>query len=317
MPHSGSRAGSGAARRGRVNVLNCAAPRPAPALPPARSRATERPQTAAGPPPRPEEPRRAEELAANLRRHHSAQSARLRVRARTEARSHASRGNGGSWHDGCSALARPRGPRRPLAVDRWMRRRSTSRGPSWTGCATRSMVLRPSRPARAAHPAPRAGCPPAASTCTCSTGPRAGRGAVGRVCARSTAPGAAVRKFAANGPRLTAAFEVSLGCDLLVAGERRSSGWWRSSRPHASMGGPQRLAERAGPARARELVFTGGAVDAATSRPGNVVNRVLPARRLRRRRARSPRVCRRSTKAQRCNQVAIRRQIEGGARAAD
>ena len=43
-----------------------------------------------------------------------------------------------------------------------------------------------------------------------------------------------------------------------------------------SMGGPQRLAERAGPARARELVFTGERYPAAVLERWNVVNRVLP-----------------------------------------
>ncbi len=43
------------------------------------------------------------------------------------------------------------------------------------------------------------------------------------------------------------------------------------------MGGPQRLVERAGPARARELVYTGATYDAETLAGWNVVNRVLPA----------------------------------------
>ena len=42
------------------------------------------------------------------------------------------------------------------------------------------------------------------------------------------------------------------------------------------MGGTQRIAERAGPARARELVMSGGLYDAATLERWNVVNRVLP-----------------------------------------
>jgi enoyl-CoA hydratase/carnithine racemase len=42
------------------------------------------------------------------------------------------------------------------------------------------------------------------------------------------------------------------------------------------MGGTQRLAERAGPARARELVMTGELYPAATLERWNVVNRVLP-----------------------------------------
>jgi enoyl-CoA hydratase/carnithine racemase len=42
------------------------------------------------------------------------------------------------------------------------------------------------------------------------------------------------------------------------------------------MGGPQRLAERAGPARAKELIFTGERYQAAVLERWNVVNRVLP-----------------------------------------
>ncbi|MGZ5359558.1 MAG: enoyl-CoA hydratase/isomerase family protein, partial [Solirubrobacterales bacterium] len=40
-------------------------------------------------------------------------------------------------------------------------------------------------------------------------------------------------------------------------------------------GGTQRMAERAGPARAREFVMTGGLFDAATLERWNVVNRML------------------------------------------
>jgi enoyl-CoA hydratase/carnithine racemase len=42
------------------------------------------------------------------------------------------------------------------------------------------------------------------------------------------------------------------------------------------MGGTQRVAERAGPARARELVMSGGLYPAETLERWNVVNRVLP-----------------------------------------
>src|SRR5256714_14887184 len=42
------------------------------------------------------------------------------------------------------------------------------------------------------------------------------------------------------------------------------------------MGGTQRLAERAGSARARELVMSGQLYDAATLERWNVVNRVRP-----------------------------------------
>ena len=83
--------------------------------------------------------------------------------------------------------------------------------------------------------------------------------------------------FAAHGLTLTAAFEISLACDVLLAAERASFGLVEivvGLTP--SMGGPQRLAERAGPARAKELVFTGERYPAAVLERWNVVNRVLP-----------------------------------------
>jgi enoyl-CoA hydratase/carnithine racemase len=83
--------------------------------------------------------------------------------------------------------------------------------------------------------------------------------------------------FAAHGLTLTAAFEISLCCDILLAAEKAKFGLVEivvGLTP--SMGGPQRLAERAGPARARELVFTGERYPAAVLERWNVVNRVLP-----------------------------------------
>ena len=83
--------------------------------------------------------------------------------------------------------------------------------------------------------------------------------------------------FAAHGLCLTAAFEVALACDLLLAAESARFGLVEKVVGLTpSMGGPQRLAERAGPARARELVYTGDLYDAATLERWNVVNRVLP-----------------------------------------
>lgn len=83
--------------------------------------------------------------------------------------------------------------------------------------------------------------------------------------------------FAAHGLTLTAAFELALGCDILLAAESASFGLVEivvGLTP--SMGGPQRLAERAGPARAKELIFTGERYPAAVLERWNVVNRVLP-----------------------------------------
>jgi enoyl-CoA hydratase/carnithine racemase len=75
---------------------------------------------------------------------------------------------------------------------------------------------------------------------------------------------------------LTAGFELALGCDLIVAGESARFGLVEivvGLTP--AMGGTQRVAERAGPARARELVMTGELYEAATLERWNVVNRVV------------------------------------------
>lgn len=83
--------------------------------------------------------------------------------------------------------------------------------------------------------------------------------------------------FAAHGLCLTAAFELALACDILLAAEKASFGLVEivvGLTP--SMGGPQRLAERAGPARAKELIFTGERYQADVLERWNVVNRVLP-----------------------------------------
>ncbi|MBL1101504.1 enoyl-CoA hydratase/isomerase family protein [Streptomyces coffeae] len=83
--------------------------------------------------------------------------------------------------------------------------------------------------------------------------------------------------FAAHGLTLTAAFEIALACDILLAAESASFGLVETVVGLTpSMGGPQRLAQRAGPARARELIYTGERFTAATLERWNVVNRVLP-----------------------------------------
>ena len=83
--------------------------------------------------------------------------------------------------------------------------------------------------------------------------------------------------FAAHALCLTAAFELSLACDLLLAAESARFGLVETVVGLTpAMGGTQRLVERAGPARARELVMTGALYDAATLERWNVVNRVLP-----------------------------------------
>jgi enoyl-CoA hydratase/carnithine racemase len=125
--------------------------------------------------------------------------------------------------------------------------------------------------------------------------------------------------FAAHGLTLTAAFELALACDILLAAEKASFGLVEivvGLTP--SMGGPQRLAERAGPARARELIYTGEHYPAAVLERWNVVNRVLPddgfaeaAREFARRVAAGPTLAHAATKQ------LVATAVRQGARAAD
>jgi enoyl-CoA hydratase len=125
--------------------------------------------------------------------------------------------------------------------------------------------------------------------------------------------------FAAHALCLTAAFELSLGCDLLLAAESARFGLVETVVGLTpAMGGTQRLVERAGPARARELVMTGELYDARTLERWNVVNRVLDddgfaeaARTFARRLAEGPTLAHVATKR------IVRAALSGGARAAD
>jgi enoyl-CoA hydratase len=126
--------------------------------------------------------------------------------------------------------------------------------------------------------------------------------------------------FAAHALTLTAAFELALGCDLLLAARSARFGLVEEVVALTpAMGGTQRLVERAGPARAREVVMTGELFDAETLGRWNVVNRVLPddgfgeaARVFARRLAQGP------TRAHAATKAIVRAALDGGgARAAD
>ena len=82
---------------------------------------------------------------------------------------------------------------------------------------------------------------------------------------------------AVHGLCLTAGLELSLGCDMIWAAQSAQFGLVeRVVGLTPAWGGTQRMAERAGPARAREFVMSGRLYDAATLERWNVVNRVLP-----------------------------------------
>jgi len=81
-----------------------------------------------------------------------------------------------------------------------------------------------------------------------------------------------------HGLCLTAGLEASLGCDMIWAAEGSQFGLVERVVGLTPFGGGvQRMAERAGPARAREFVMTGGLYDAAKMLDWGVVNRVVPA----------------------------------------
>jgi enoyl-CoA hydratase/carnithine racemase len=83
--------------------------------------------------------------------------------------------------------------------------------------------------------------------------------------------------FSAHSLTLTAAFELSLGCDLIVAAENATFGLVENVIGLTpGMGGTQRLAARAGAARAKEFVMTGDRYSAQTLYEWGVINKVWP-----------------------------------------
>ncbi len=125
--------------------------------------------------------------------------------------------------------------------------------------------------------------------------------------------------FAAHGLCLTWGLELALCCDLLLAAEGARFGLVETVVGLTpAMGGTQRMAERAGPARAREFVMTGDLYDAATLERWGVVNRVWPdAEFADRARAFADRLANGPTRAHAATKAIVRTQKEGGARAAD
>jgi enoyl-CoA hydratase len=95
-----------------------------------------------------------------------------------------------------------------------------------------------------------------------------------------------------HGLCLTAGLEVSLGCDLIWATESAQFGLVEAVvglTPGA--GGTQRMAERAGPGRAREFVMTGGLYDAPTLERWSAPTSKAGWTRRMRKRPRSPARC--------------------------
>jgi enoyl-CoA hydratase len=123
----------------------------------------------------------------------------------------------------------------------------------------------------------------------------------------------------AHGLCLTIGLELSLACDLLWASDSARFGLVEKVVGITPlMGGTQRMAERAGTARAREFVYSAALYDAATLHTWGVVNRVLAgdsllddARAFAAELASGPTVAHAATKA------VVRAQADHGTRGAD
>jgi enoyl-CoA hydratase len=82
---------------------------------------------------------------------------------------------------------------------------------------------------------------------------------------------------AVNGPAVAGGLELALACDIVVASERATF-----VDPHAKIGYVSvqglsaALVQALGPSLARELSFTGNAIDAATALRAGLVSRVVP-----------------------------------------
>ena len=122
-----------------------------------------------------------------------------------------------------------------------------------------------------------------------------------------------------HGLCLTAGFELALACDMIWASESARFGLVEivvGVSPF--MGGTQRVAERAGPARARELVMTGGLYPAERLERWNVVNRVLADDELvEKTMAFAARLAGGPTLANAVTKRVVRAFVDGGVRAAD
>jgi enoyl-CoA hydratase/carnithine racemase len=125
--------------------------------------------------------------------------------------------------------------------------------------------------------------------------------------------------FAAHALTLTAAFEISLACDLIVATpEARFGLVEKVVGLTPSMGGTQRLAERAGSGRARQFVMSGELFGAEELERWGVVNQIFAAEEFdARSRALAAELAAGPTRAHAMTKHILRRFREGGMPAAD
>jgi enoyl-CoA hydratase/carnithine racemase len=125
--------------------------------------------------------------------------------------------------------------------------------------------------------------------------------------------------FAAHALTLTAAFELALACDLIVASPKAEFGLVEKVVGLTpSMGGTQRLAERAGSGRARHFVMSGGIFSAEEMERWGVVNLLYEDRDFdAAARALAAELAAGPTQAHAMTKLILRRFREGGIAAAD
>src|SRR5713101_7462502 len=124
---------------------------------------------------------------------------------------------------------------------------------------------------------------------------------------------------AVQGLCLAAGLELALACDLIWAAASARFGQVEASIGTTTLlGGVQRLAERAGPSRAREIIYTADQYDAATFERWNIVNRVVPDEALASQtRAFAARLAKGPTLAYAAGKRIVRAYLDGSIRAAD
>jgi enoyl-CoA hydratase/carnithine racemase len=124
---------------------------------------------------------------------------------------------------------------------------------------------------------------------------------------------------AVQGACMAAGLELALACDLIWAASSARFGQVEASIGTTTLlGGAQRLAERAGPSRAREIIYTADQYEAASFERWNIVNRVVPDEILEpETRAFAERLASGATLACAAGKRIVRAYLESGIRAAD
>jgi len=124
---------------------------------------------------------------------------------------------------------------------------------------------------------------------------------------------------AVQGACIAAGLELALACDVIWAAASARFGQVEASIGTTTLlGGIQRLAERAGPSRAREIIYTADQYDAATFERWNIVNRVVADASLElEARAFADRLASGATLAYAVGKRIVRAYLDGGVRAAD